>query len=240
MKLLDTNASNTKIAKTVGKSMGKIRMASLSMMPTPELCPSSKAAGCFEDCLKSAGRGRFDNVAHGRMRKTEFFNADRPRFLRQLMRELGNFDKLCKRQGVKGVVRLNVLSDIAWEEYQVPQSFPDLEFYDYSKRGLRIQRFDMYHKRGELMNYRLMFSYSDRSQYANQVNLAMDTDVPVAVVFKNGMPESFMGRKVIDGDQSDWDNLHAGRVVVGLRAKGKAKKNDTGFVVDASNLIAMA
>lgn len=241
MKLLDTTASNTKIAKTVGKAQGKIRMASLSLLPTPKLCPSSKAAGCFDDCLKSAGRASFTpGITEARARKTEYFNSDPQGFIDQLMQELSNFDKLCKKQGVQGVVRLNVLSDVAWEEHQIPQSFPDLQFYDYTKRGLRMQRLDMYHKRGELLNYHLMFSYSSRDQFATQVSLALGTDAPLAVVFKNGMPEIFMGRKVIDGDQSDWDNVHAGRVVVGLKAKGNAKTNDNGFVVDASQLIASA
>ena len=223
MKLLDTNASNTKIAKTVGKAGGKIRLASLSMMPTSKLCPASKAAGCFDACLKSAGRGRFDNVRDGRLRKTEFFESQRLTFLDQLVKELRNFSKLCDKQGVQGVVRLNVLSDIAWEDYDIPQSFPELEFYDYTKRANRLGKTPE--------NYRLMFSYSGREQYKTQVSIATTKRAPIAVVFNGEMPETFLGRKVVDGDQSDWDNVNAGAVVVGLKAKGQASKDDTGFVV---------
>jgi hypothetical protein len=91
-----------------------------------------------------------------------------------------------------------------------------------------------------LSNYKLMFSYSTRIEYANQIALALDTDVPMAVVFKGQLPEVFLGRKVIDGDMSDIANVQAGKVVIGLRAKGKAKRDEKGFAVDASNLIAVA
>lgn len=240
MKLLDTTGGNTKIKKTMTKGKGAIRVAQLSMMPTRELCPGSKAAGCMDACLKSAGLATvFSSINDARQRKTALWETDRQYFITQLMHELRNFDKLCKRQGVQGVVRLNVLSDIAWEEYDVPQSFPDLQFYDYTKRGLRVIRFEHYRKHWELDNYRLIFSYSGRPQFAKQVALVGDTDVPMAVVFRGKMPEQFMGRPVIDGDQSDWDNVNAGRVVVGLKAKGQAKHDTTGFVVDTDNLIAV-
>ena len=66
---------------------------------------------------------------------------------------------------------------------------------------------------------------------------AIKTDVPVSVVFRGPMPATFMGRPVIDGDISDLDNLFAGPVIVGLRAKGKAKKSESLFIVD-TNIIA--
>ena len=69
-KLLDTSTGNTKIRKTQN-SEEAVRVASLSMMPDSVLCPWSKVAGCFDVCLKSSGRGRFDNVANGRQRKSE-------------------------------------------------------------------------------------------------------------------------------------------------------------------------
>lgn len=238
--LLDTNAKNTKIAKTLNKANGKIRMASLSMMPTAILCPSSKAAGCFDTCLKYVGKyARTDNVVNARQRKTDWYMNDREGFLAKLRQELRRFSNLCAKQDVQGVVRLNVLSDISWEDHGIPQEFPELEFYDYSKRGLRIKRLEAAHKRGELLNYRLMFSYSGREQFNTQVNLALSTDVPVAVVFKGPMPPEFFGRPVVDGDASDWDNVNAGRVVVGLKAKGSATTDTTGFVVDTTKLIAV-
>ncbi|MGB2401531.1 MAG: GP88 family protein [Porticoccaceae bacterium] len=229
MKLLSINASNTKIAKTQNGEKIPTRLASLSLYPDDIICAGSKAAKCQEGCLVSAGRGRFDNVANARRAKTAFFHADQTAFMDQLKKELSNFDKLCKRQNVRGVVRLNTISDIAYEQFGIPQSFPDLDFYDYTKRVNRIGKTPD--------NYKLMFSYSGAVTFRNQV-AKMPAGYPMAVVFRGELPTEFMGRKVIDGDVSDLDNLRAGHVVVGLRAKGKAKKDTTGFVVD-SNLIAL-
>jgi len=77
-----------------------------------------------------------------------------------------------------------------------------------------------------------MFSYSGRKQYKKQVELALKTDVPVAVVFRGGLPKTFLDRPVIDGDKSDLFNVKAGKVVVGLVAKGKARKSDSDFIVN--------
>ena len=229
MKLLSTSASNTKIAKTQKKEKVQTRVASLSMLPDDVICPASKAAGCRAGCLESAGMGAFSNVKAGRKAKTDWFHADQVGFLDQLRKELGNFDTLCKRKGFVGQVRLNTISDIAWESLGIPQLFPDLSFYDYTKRVQRIGKTPA--------NYKLMFSYSGARTYQKQVAQLPD-GYPMAVVFRHSLPTHFMGRVVIDGDKSDLDNLRGGHVVVGLLAKGKAKKDTSGFVVD-SNLIAV-
>ena len=229
MKLLSTSASNTKIAKTQKKEKVRTRVASLSMLPDDIICPASKAAGCRAGCLESAGMGAFSNVKAGRKAKTDWFHADQVGFLDQLRKELGNFDTLCKRKGFVGQVRLNTISDIAWESLGIPQLFPDLSFYDYTKRVQRIGKTPA--------NYKLMFSYSGARTYQKQVAQLPD-GYPMAVVFRHSLPTHFMGRVVIDGDKSDLDNLRGGHVVVGLLAKGKAKKDTSGFVVD-SNLIAV-
>ena len=229
MKLLSTSASNTKIAKTQKAEKIPTRVASLSLYPDDVICAGSKAAGCREACLVTAGMGVFSNVAAGRKAKTDWFHDDQSGFLNQLRKELGNFSKLCKRKGSAGVVRLNTISDIAWEKFGIPQAFPDLSFYDYTKRVHRIGNTPA--------NYKLMFSYSGVATYKKQVDRLPD-GYPMAVVFSGDLPTHFMGRKVIDGDKSDLDNLRGGHVVVGLSAKGRAKKDTTGFVVN-SNLIAV-
>ena len=230
-KLLDTakKSGNTKVAKTgaKGSPLGEVRMAQLSMMPDNILCAGSKAAGCMDDCLKSSGLAAvYASVNKARQARTDYWHADQFGFIDQIARELGNFSKTCAKQKVKGVVRLNVLSDIAWEKHGIPQQFPELFFYDYTKRAGRLGKTPS--------NYKLMFSYSARHQYRKQVLQAICHDVPIAAVFKNGMPDEFLGREVIDGDQSDLWNVHAGKVVVGLKAKGPAKHNTNGFVVDVN------
>ena len=230
MKLLDTTGGNTKLNKS-DKSSQEHRLAGLSLMPDDILCPYRNVAGCAKSCLESAGMGVFSNVKAGRQRKSDWWHSDRVGFLDQLRKELRNFDKLCKRQGVKAAVRLNVLSDIPWEKHGIPQEFPDIFFYDYTKNASRLGKTPD--------NYELMFSYSNEPDYQKHVAKAWNTDAPISVVFRGGMPEHYKGRRVIDGDASDLVNVRAGKVVVGLVAKGKAKKDDGNFVVD-TNLIAVA
>jgi hypothetical protein len=44
------------------------------------------------------------------------------------------------------------------------------------------------------------------------------------------MPDTYNGRPVFNGDESDLRFLDPKGVIVGLYAKGKAKKDTTGFV----------
>ena len=228
MKLLDTTGGNTKLKKSDNSSQ-EYRLAGLSLMPDDILCPYRNVAGCAKSCLESAGMGVFSNVKAGRQRKTDWWHSDREGFLTKLRKELTNFEKLCQRQGVKAAVRLNVLSDIPWEKHGIPQEFPDIFFYDYTKNASRLGKTPS--------NYELMFSYSNEPAYQKVVVKALRSDVPMSVVFRNGMPKHYKGRRVIDGDASDLVNVKAGKVIVGLVAKGKAKKDEGNFVVD--NLIAV-
>ena len=230
MKLLDTSKrlGNTKARKT--NRDDSIRMATLTMHPDDVVCAGAKAAGCMEDCLKDAGLGSvYPSINQARQARTDYWHNEQERFLLQLSRELENFSRLCAKQRVQGVVRLNVMSDISWEDYDVPQSFPELQFYDYTKKARR------FHGQRQPDNYRLMFSYSGAKHYQHQVQsfLKSYSDAPMAVVFRNkNFPWTFMGREVINGDNSDWVNVNHRGVVVGLVAKGPAKTNTNGFVVD--------
>ena len=230
LNLLDTGNGNTKIAKT--NRGGLYRVASLSLMPDRILCPGSKAAGCFEGCLKGAGRGRFDNVAAGRQWRSDLWHQDQGQFLERLTRELSNFVKTCEKNGIRPAARLNTISDIPWENFGIPEQFPGLYMYDYTKRAARLNNTPD--------NYRLMFSYSGRAQYANQVQIALGAGVPIAAVFRDQFPAEFLGRPVIDGDKSDLINSKAGPVIIGLKAKGAlAKADKSGFVIDAETIPAL-
>jgi len=237
-KLLNTNGGNTKVLKSMKTKLGTdlIRIASLSMMPNNTLCPSRGIAGCEEPCLFTSGRGVMSNVAQGRKRKTDWFMSDRDGFLAQLRKEMHSFIRTCKRQGVKPVFRLNTISDVQWENYiDMEGEFGEAFFYDYTKLGKRL------HKRMP-RNYKLMFSFSPKQEFWSQVELALATDVPMAVVFRGELPKRFLGRDVIDGDMSDIANVQAGKVIVGLRAKGDALGTaGDSFVVDTNtDLIASA
>jgi hypothetical protein len=53
----------------------------------------------------------------------------------------------------------------------------------------------------------------------------------VAVVFEKVLPATYKGVTVINGDESDVRFMDKPGVVVGLKAKGEAKSDSSGFVV---------
>jgi hypothetical protein len=78
-------------------------------------------------------------------------------------------------------------------------------------------------------NYRLTFSRSETNE--TQCLEVLSRGGNVAVVFRNELPTHWKGFPVINGDENDLRFLDPKGVVVGLKAKGKAKTDTTGFVV---------
>ena len=232
MPLLNTTNGNTKIRKSA-KGSG-YRIASLSLLPDLRICPGSKAAQCLDDCLRYSGRGSMSNVENARARKTELWLNDRAKFLEILFDELHAFIRSCNRSGDKPAARLNTLSDVPWEKYGVFETFPDLLGYDYTKIASRLGKTPA--------NYELMFSYSAAPAYAGNVARALKTDCPIAAVFRGGLPETFLGRPVIDGDKSDLFNLKARGKIVGLKLKGprRVQQSSSPFIVDVEQLEGIA
>ena len=224
MKLLNTNASNTKIMKTQNGT--EYNIASLSLMPDLVICPQQYMANCVHECLVSSGRGQMHSVAKARQSKTDLWHSDKEIFLEQLKKEIAAFELKCERKGKLAAFRLNTISDIAWEKYGIPQLFKNSLFYDYTKVARRLGKTPD--------NYKLMFSYSAAEKYKPQVKQAMETDFPITVVFRGGMPSTYLNRKVIDGDKSDLVNLYSGKVIVGLKLKGgKAiQASKSPFIID--------
>tara|TARA_R110001592_G_scaffold52896_1_gene162290 strand:- start:38 stop:742 length:705 start_codon:yes stop_codon:yes gene_type:complete len=229
MKLLNTNASNTKIMKS--QTGTEYEIASLSLMPDSIICPAQTIAECKNPCLVSAGRGQMHSVAASRQSKSDLWHSDRAQFLETLTKEITAFILRCNKREKLAAFRLNTISDIAWEKYGIPQLFPQALFYDYTKIAARLGRTPD--------NYRLMFSYSAAPKYQNQVKAALKKDVPISAVFRGGMPKSFLGRQVIDGDKSDLVNLYSGASIVGLKLKGgKAiQASKSPFIVDNPEIL---
>jgi hypothetical protein len=196
------------------------------------LCPTAELAGCKKACLYSAGRGAFNNVQQSRIRKTEAFRDDPVAFVDQLAADITKAIKKALKLGVRLAVRLNGTSDIAWENMKgsngltLMEQFADVQFYDYTKLP----------GRNVPANYHLTVSYSEaNAKYAEKVS---KTHHNIAVVFRNSnLPDVFLGRTVINGDRDDLRFLDVRNVIVGLYAKGKAKQDKSGFVID-SNIIA--
>jgi hypothetical protein len=75
----------------------------------------------------------------------------------------------------------------------------------------------------------LTFSKSESNQ--NEVNEALNLGINVATVFSSDLPKTYKGIKVVDGDKSDLEMIKFKNVILGLKAKGKARKDKSGFVI---------
>jgi len=194
-----------------------------------QACPRS-SEGCRGACLNSAGRGGIfrkgettNAIQQARIRKTVMFFEDRPSFMKQLVRETHAGIRLAARHDLTPCFRLNGTSDVRWELHGIIEEFPHVQFYDYTKI---INR-----NIGHLPNYHLTFSRSESN--ALDVALAFSRGMNVAIVFRKPLPLAYMNRKVIDGTEHDLRFLDPPNVWVSLNAKGKGKKDTTGFVVSA-------
>ena len=192
------------------------------------LCPLA-SKGCAAACLFSAGRGHLDKVRNARIAKTLYMLQNPEGFEKDLFESISFVVRKAAKMGLKPAIRLNGTSDIAWEKVSnILAAFPTVQFYDYTKVWSRVLAYG----RGALpANYHLTFSRSEEN--AEHVQLIIEeTDAIVAVVFSSKkLPASYMGREVINGDEHDLRFLDKKGVIVGLSAKGKAKKDLSGFVV---------
>lgn len=193
-------------------------------------CSMAEKAQCAKACLYSAGRGAFNNVQQSRIDKTLYFYEARAEFMATLFKNIKALIKKAESKGLKPLVRLNGTSDIRWETIPfngatIFEAFPNVQFYDYTKDANR---------KDLPVNYDLTFSYSGVDSFAPYVKKAQSKGMRMAVVFRkeSNIPTLFKGIKVVSGDNSDVRHLDDQGVIVGLYAKGAAKKDTTGFVVN--------
>ncbi len=188
---------------------------------------SSASAGCSAACLNTAGRGSMHSVQDARVKKTRRFFEDRNGFLSQLYKEIKSSIKSATKKELKSCFRLNLTSDILWERIVV-KDFPEVQFYDYTKHLKRFVRF----LEGKLpSNYHLTYS-RDETTPDTLIKSLCASGGNVAVVFRKKLPKTWLGIEVIDGDDSDLRFEDGNGKIVGLVEKGKAKDDDTGFVVE--------
>lgn len=181
--------------------------------------------GCINTCLNTAGRGAFNNVQQARINKTKLFFDNPKAFAAILYKEIGNGLKKACKMNMQLAIRLNGTSDLPWHRI-APELFahyPNVQFYDYTKDAKRM--------REELpRNYDLTFSRSE----ANIIQAfdLLKAGKRIAFVYRGNMPIEFHNRPVYDGDIHDLRFLDPKHCGIALRAKGKAKKDTTGFVMD--------
>lgn len=223
-----------------------------------EVC-HCRSKGCTAACLNTAGHGGIlldehglNDVQRARIARTNMLYDARHLFFLVLVDAIEAHIRRALKRGLTPVVRLNGTSDIEWENEpfadrddafysSIYDRFPNVQFYDYTKNPARA----MLSAYGKLpANYVITFSRSETKANNRACEDVLAAGGNVAVVFnicrckracKHELPDvgfTYFGRRVISGDHDDLRFLDPAGVVVGLKAKGPAKTDASGFVVD--------
>lgn len=192
-------------------------------------CPMA-SVNCTNACIYTTGRGTFSNVQEARINKTKRYFEDRAQFMADLEKDILALKRKAKKQGLIPTVRLNGTSDLLGKDYlDLMRRHNDIKFYDYTAV---LHRFSL-----DLPeNYSLTFSRKEDNDISCAA--AIQAGHNVAVVFEtvnDQLPILWHGVPVVNGDESDLRFLDPKGVIVGLKAKGKAKKDTSGFVVRATD-----
>lgn len=241
---VDSNAKTVK-GQSQGFMTGVLYLAPYTLSGF-NTCAMAELAQCFKPCLNTAGRagiiktGENTNpIQQARIRKTKQFYTERDSFMLTLVKDIEKLIKQAEKLGFIPLVRLNGTSDIRWEnvrfDYEfangkirnvtIFEIFPEVQFYDYTK---------IPNRRNLPSNYDLTFSYSGVKEYQKYAMQAVESGMRLAVVFRlqDQIPTEFLGLPCVDGDNTDIRHLDPKRSIVALYAKGKAKKDYSGFVID--------
>jgi hypothetical protein len=219
-KLLST--ANPKIQK--GTKLGYLSFI-LHLAPSTlsgkNTCPKA-TPGCIAACLNTAGRGGMfkkgentNMIQKARIRKTKMYFEQRDEFLTVLEADIRKAIKFAERKGLIPVFRLNGTSDLSVEKWGIIEKFPTVQFYDYTKvLGRKV---------AHLPNYHLTFSKADGN------------DADVAEALLQGMSVVAVYDRIPAGvpsaDETDLRFLDPKGTMLGLKAKGRAKKDYSGFVI---------
>lgn len=179
-KLLSRAEANTKIRKSrridfriVSLSLAHHRTSGINV------CPQASPA-CSAACVGGDNVGLaqvWPEIMAGRVRKTQMMAKDLGQFVRQLIGEIEQQRRTAERLGAQLCCRLNQFSDLPWEAKaygSIPQLFPEVIFYDYTKIHSRV--------RTAPENYHLCGSWSEltRHQAACAELLAEGYNVAIA------------------------------------------------------------
>ena len=178
--------------------------------------------------------GVYSSIINARILKTDFYINERTAFINKLVNELMRLNKKAEKLGERFAIRLNGTSDLDFiaiiknrSGVDVLECMPNLVFYDYTKTLGKVRKYAG-------TNYVLTFSRSETNHSECVDALALGANV--AAVFSGALPSHYMDAVVIDGDKSDIVMLYNRGVILGLTAKGDAKKDNSGFVVNSNSI----
>lgn len=219
MKLLTVDNYKTRKGEDAGYLTAVLHLAPHTLSGS-NVCPRA-SPGCSAACLNTAGKGVNPHIQQSRLRRTILYLKERERFYDEISDDLRALERKANREGMRPAVRLNATSDQPKMAIHMAENFPAIQFYDYTKIK---EVFEWEWPR----NYYPTFSRSETNWAECLEVLKMGGNV--ATVFAE-RPKFYQGYEVIDGDKSDLRFLDKRPAIVGLSAKGKGKKDQTGFVV---------
>lgn len=228
--LLTTQNAKTSKGEDLGYLTGILYMAPANIVDGVNVCKFA-SKGCKEACLYSAGRGKFNSVQKARKAKTELFRDNQEFFMTSLVWSIEKVIRQAEKQGLKPCIRLNGTSDISYEDIIIKDGknifelFPNIQFYDYTPNFTRIKALT-----GNWKNYHLTFSRKESKENNRQAEKLLSMGVNVAMVFSN-VEKAVNKLGAIDGDLHDLRFLDSKGKIVALKAKGDAKKDNSGFVI---------
>ncbi len=233
IKLLSKPDSNMKVAKNekLGVLTAPLHLAPFDLSGH-QVCPKA-SQGCAAACLHTAGIPWMQKAKDAaRIARTKWLFQDRKAYLSALHNEIAAHERAAAKQNMAAAVRLNATSDIAYERMArgIFDAFPDVQFYDYTKIANR------FFGKALPANYHLTFSASENNEA--DVLKVLHSGNNVAMVFSTTRTKELplfwkldgIHWPVVDGDETDYRPLDPRPAIIGLRAKGKARKDFSGFV----------
>lgn len=237
-------------------------MAPHTLANVGNLCPNASAgcikaclgvhSGQAAMVANSANPQSLNNVRRSRINKAQNFMRNRAAFMSEMALQLAKAYRAATRENFELIARPNGSTDIAFEAIKLVidettakqiarligrpfahgtyrnifEVFPFVRFNDYTKSFKRMAKFCA----GDMpSNYHLTFSRSETN--AADVARVIELGGNVAAVFDT-LPDTWHGRRVINGDEHDLRCNDPRGVIVGLVPKGaKPKKDASGFVL---------
>ena len=228
--LLSKGSTNTKTAKNSLETYILYLSPERQNSKGVNLCPKA-SKGCAAACLYTAGRGKFSNVKKSRINKSEYYISDKKTFINQLSKEIVKIAAKSIKQDKKIAIRLNGTSDQDFisiiKKYNNldllnGDKFKNLVFYDYTAILGKVKKY---------INTNYSLTLSRKEDNENDILQALKLGGNVAAVFRDELPTKYKGYTVVNGDTSDLEMIYNKNVILGLNAKGDAKKDTTGFVI---------
>lgn len=203
---------------------------------------------CRLGCLATSGRTAVEIYSNkniiqkARIAKTKLFFEHREFFMDWMIAEIKFYQKKAIKDNFFFSVRLNATSDIDWvniihNNLNIFDTFSEVQFYDYTKNFKKFET--------KPYNYHLTFSYTGYNwdKCKTLLNLGFNVAVVFNVKREIDLPAKFNGFDVVNGDLTDFRVSDANSIIVGLKWKKIANKDNekailnSPFVVDVVKLL---